>query len=238
MGFGIKLEVWGDYAAFNRPEMKVERVSYDVMTPSAARGILEAIYWKPEMRWVIDQIHVLSPIRFTQIRRNEISSKVPAGTVASAMQRGKGNLGISVEAHRQQRAALVLADVRYGIKAHMELTGKGQEGLSHPEAKHFEIFKRRAKKGQYFHHPYLGCREFPANFRLVENGEDFPAAPVELEGKRDLGFMLWDMVFERDRGGSILESSQGQRVSAAPRFFRAVLENGVLNVPGIQETRG
>ena len=157
MAYGIKLEVWGDLAAFNWPEMKVERVSYDVMTPSAARGILEAIYWKPQMRWIVNRIHVLQPIRFTHIRRNEIASKIPVKGktgVAAAMKSGRGNLGIAVEEDRQQRAAMVLRDVRYGIAASVEVAEQAPPALDpSPEAKHLATFKRRAGRGQYFHHP-------------------------------------------------------------------------------------
>lgn len=237
MAYGIKLEVWGDLAAFNRPEMKVERVSYDVMTPSAARGILEAIYWKPEMRWIVDEIHVLRPIRFTHVRRNEISSKIPVkgrGGVAAAMKSGRGTLGIVVDEDRQQRAATVLRDVRYGIAAHVEvLEGETQNGalLASSVAKHLEMFKRRASRGQYFHHPYLGVREFPAEFRLVE---EFPECPPELRGERDLGFILHDIEFLPDRKGEIIEAHRGSRLTAHPRFFRARMRDGVIQVPPLR----
>jgi len=237
MAYGIKLEVWGDLAAFNRPEMKVERVSYDVMTPSSARGILEAIYWRPQMRWVVHRIHVLEPIRFTHVRRNEISSKIPVkgkAGVAAAMKSGHGTLGVAVEEHRQQRAAMVLRDVRYGIAASIEVLEDAQSGANRsPEAKHLATFKRRAIRGQYFHHPYLGVREFPAHFRLVE---EFPECPPELRGNRDLGFMLHDIEFVTDPGGGIIESHRGERVTARPRFFRALLRNGIVRVPTIADT--
>ena len=233
MSYGVKLKVWGDYAAFNRPEMKVERVSYDVMTPSAARGILEAIYWKPEMKWVVDRIHVLNPIRFTHVRRNEISEKIPSGSVKTAMKNGKGNLGIAVEKHRQQRAAMILRDVSYGIEAHVDILDSG-DSAGPPEAKHLEMFKRRASKGQYFHHPYLGCREFPAEFELVE---EFPQCPEDLGGERDLGFTLHDIAFIPDDKGKVVESNQGKRLKAEPRFFRAVMKDGIIDVPPLQEAR-
>lgn len=235
MAFGIKIEVWGDYAAFNRPEMKVERVSYDVMTPSAARGIIEAIYWKPEMRWVVDAIHVLRPIRFTQIRRNEISEKIPvegASGARKAMKHGKGSLGLNVADFRQQRAAMILRDVRYGIEAHIELLSP-DDGPS-PEAKHLEMFKRRATRGQYFHHPYLGVREFPAEFRPVEAFED---PPHELLGERELGYMLNDIEFAPSKKGKVIEANQGRRVTATPRFFLAVMRDGVIRVPPLLEGR-
>jgi CRISPR-associated protein Cas5d len=240
MSYGIKLKTWGEYAAFNRPEMKVERVSYDAITPSAARGILEAIYWKPQMRWVIDRLHVLEPIRFTHIRRNEISSKIPVKGptgVEAAMRRGEASLGIAVEEQRQQRAAMVLREVRYGIEAHVEVldaTDPAGSTLEKPEAKHLEAFKRRAKKGQYFHHPYLGCREFPASFELAES---FPPCPEELRGERDLGFMLHDIVFVPDSKGKVVESNTGKTLRAEPRFFRAQMRDGVIQVPPIEDTR-
>jgi CRISPR-associated protein Cas5d len=241
MGYGIRLEVWGDYASFNRPEMKVERVSYDVMTPSAARGILEAIYWKPQFRWVIDRIRVLAPVRFTHVRRNEISEKISARNVGTAMRTGEGNLALAVEDHRQQRAAMILRDVRYGIEAHLEVldpTDRDGTVLAHPEAKHLETFRRRASRGQYFHHPYLGCREFPASFRLLGDDEPFPECPEELRGDRDLGFMLWDLVFHEDPEGKVVESHRGRRLRAEPRFFRARMVDGVIDVPPPGETRG
>ena len=235
MAYGIRLEVWGDFAAFNRPELKVERVSYDVMTPSAARGILEAIYWKPEMRWVVDAIHVLSPVRFTHLRRNGIQSKIPVkgGTgVEAAMRSGAGRLGVAVQEVRQQRAAMILRDVHYGIAAHVDVL-EGGEGAA-PEAKHLEMFKRRASRGQFFHHPYLGVREFPAFFRLVDG---FPSCPKELQGDKALGFMLLDMEYEEDEEGKVLESHSGRRLSATPRFFRADMTDGVVDVPPLHEGR-
>lgn len=241
MAYGVRLEVWGDYAAFNRPEMKVERVSYEVMTPSAARGILEAIYWKPQMRWGVDCIRVLAPIRFTHIRRNEVDSPIPAGNVEGAIRGSPVPLRMHVEEHRQQRAAMILRDVRFGIEAHVEvLDPAGSDGLiiDHPEAKHLEAFKRRAAKGQWFHHPYLGCREFPANVRLLADTEEFAEPPTELNGRRDLGFMLWDVTFVPDRKGEVVESNLGRRLRAVPRFFRATMDAGRIAVPRLEETRG
>jgi len=236
MSYGIKLKVWGEYASFNRPEMKVERVSYDVMTPSAARGILEAIYWKPEIRWVIDEIHVLKPIRFTHVRRNEIDCKIPvkgSTGVSVAMTSGEGNLGVVVEDHRQQRAAMILKDVCYGIAAHIEVLVE-EEGNPKTEAKHLDIFNRRAKNGQYFHHPYLGNREFPASFELVD---EFPKCPAELMMEKDLGFMLHDIAFKPDEKGNIIESHKGKRVTAEPRFFRALMKKGIVHVPPFETAR-
>jgi len=212
MPHGVKLLVSGDHACFTRPEMKAERVSYDVMTPSAARGILEAIHWKPAITWIIDAIHVLKPIRFHSLRRNEVGSKIPASKVKTAMNRGSlEGLQLLVDEDRQQRATTLLVDVAYVIEAHFELTAKA--GDEDNPGKHLDIFNRRARKGQCFHQPCLGTREFPARFELVEADVALPPA---IDDSRDLGFMLWDI----DHGGD-----------RSSMFFRARLEKGVLRVP-------
>ena len=214
MTYGIKLHVWGEYACFTRPEMKVERVSYDVMTPSAARGILEAIHWKPAICWVIDRIHVLKPIRFETLRRNELGGKVPAGSVRNAMKRGSTEgLCSFIEEDRQQRATTLLRDVAYIIEAHFELTDAA--GVGDTEAKHLSMFNRRAAKGQCFHRPYLGTREFAANFDLVDSTKPRPDLPPDQQN-RDLGWMLHDI----DYGNEM-----------TPYFFRAEIRNGVVEVP-------
>ncbi len=208
MSYGVKLKVWGDYACFTRPEMKVERVSYDVMTPSAARGVLEAIYWKPSIRWVVDRIHVLKEIRFDNIRRNELGSVLPIGSVNKAMKDGKSPVETFIEEDRQQRAAMVLKDVAYVIEAHFEFTGEEDNN----PAKHKEMFERRARQGQYFHHPYLGCREFSANFEIFEG--DNPATPFT--GEKDFGWLLHDIDFKNN-----MEAG----------FFRAIMKDGVIAIP-------
>lgn len=205
----ISLRVWGDYACFTRPEMKVERVSYDAMTPSAARGVLEAIYWKPQVRWVVQRIHVLNPIRFTNIRRNEVGCKIPTAGPSRVMKTGVGSLGLYVEEERQQRAATVLRDVAYLIEARFDLID-----ASDPAQKHIEMFKRRAEKGQCFHRPYLGCREFDCQFAWHEG--DPPVSAYADTGKLDLGYMLHNIDFDDNM---------------TPRFFRAVMQNGVIDVP-------
>ncbi len=213
MTYGIRLKVSGDYACFTRPEMKVERVSYDVMTPSAARGILEAIHWKPAIRWVVDAIHVLEPIRFQSIRRNEVGHKAPAGKIKSAMKRGDlAGLNLLVDEDRQQRAATVLVRPAYVIEAHFEMTEKA--GEEDNIGKHLDTFNRRAARGQCFHQPCLGVREFAAHFELL--APDAPLPPPFAES-RDLGFMLFDI----DHGAEGRPSL----------FFRARLENGVVKVP-------
>lgn len=212
----IRLHIWGDHACFTRPEMKAERVSYDVITPSAARGILEAIHWKPAIRWHIDRIHVLKPIRFQSIRRNEVGAKASASKASGAMKRGTTEgLGIIVDENRQQRASLVLTNVAYVIEAHFTMTAKA--GPQDKPAKHISMFNRRAEKGQCFHRPCMGTREFAAEFALIAEGAPLP--PCELaDDKRDadFGFMLHDIDFANGN---------------ASRFFRAEMKGGVIEVP-------
>lgn len=198
----LRLRVWGDNACFTRPEMKVERVSYDVMTPSAARGILEAILWKPAILWQVTQIDVLKPIRWESVRRNEV------GTTMSPRASG-----LYIEDQRQQRAGLFLRDVAYTIHAHFEMTERA--GSEDNVKKFEEMFLRRATKGQCFHRPYLGCREFAADFEPVS-----PDVVYEPIGEsRDLGFMFYDMEFSGEE--------------PMPMWFRARLEQGSLQVPPV-----
>ena len=213
----VRLEVWGDYACFTRPEMKVERVSYDVMTPSAARGILEAIFWHPGMKYVIDRIHVLSPIAFANIRRNEVKSKISASAVYEHMTGGGKDLYLNTSEDIQQRAAMVLQNVRYVIEAHFELV-PDKMGAGDNVGKFSEMLKRRIEKGQCYHRPYFGCREFPVQFQIWEE-KDIPTAyPNE---SRDLGFMLFDMDYRDPQ-------------NIRPMFFRAKLENGVLDLRNVE----
>lgn len=208
MSYGIKLHVWGDYACFTRPEMKVERVSYDVITPSAARGILEAVHWKPAIRWAVDRIHVLNPVRFENIRKNEVGAKISARNAKTAMTTGDlSDLHMLVDENRQQRATMALRNVAYVIEAHFEMTEKAGEDTP---AKHYDIFRRRAQKGQCFHRPALGLREFVADFDWVD---EVPRST--LTGRQDLGWMLYDIDFATDR---------------TPHFFRAEMVNGVIDV--------
>lgn len=209
MNRGVQVRVSGDYACFTRPEMKVERVSYDVMTPSAARGILEAIYWKPAISWVVRRIHVLKPIRFTNLRRNELGNKIALGTVKKVMA-GGGPLEVFIEDDRQQRAAMVLRDVDYLIEAEFEFVSDEDNN----PGKHLDTFNRRVAKGQCFHRPYLGCREFAAHFSPHQG----PAPISPLKGTQDLGWMLWDLDYRDPK-------------DIRPRFFRATLDDGVLEVP-------
>ena len=196
----FRLKVWGRNACFTRPEMKVERVSYDVMTPSAARGVLEAILWKPAIRWKVMQIDVLNPIKWESVRRNEV------GAVMSPRASG-----LFIEEQRQQRAGLFLRDVAYTIHAYFEKTDKA--GEEDTVIKFQEMFLRRAERGQCYHRPYLGCREFASEFEVFTNGKPLPE-PIPIS--QDLGWMLYDMDFTG--------------IEPIPRFFRASLDNGCMMI--------
>ena len=218
------IEVKGDYACFTRPEMKVERVSYDVITPSAARGIFEAIFWKPAIRWKVKKIEILNPIRWISVRRNEVGSIISPRSD-----------GIYIEDNRQQRAGLLLRDVRYRLHADLVfippghrsplltelpegfVTGDEKKDLKKDEnpGKYYAIFERRACNGQCFNQPYLGCREFSCSFRFVGTLE---GEPDPISETRDLGFMLYDLDFTNE-------------TDPQPAFFRAKLESGVIHVP-------
>ena len=275
----VCIEVWGDYACFTRPEMKVERVSYDVMTPSAARGILDSIYWHPGMRWCVDRIHVLNPIRFTNIRRNELDSVISARNARTVMERKEGSLYLATGEHIQQRATMLLKDVRYVIEAHFEITkkidgwsyarlwetvkAKGWDrkelvkrakmkqdiwdqidaedgipmtamsrlcetlgcsienvaefkpGTGLSEGKVHAITTRRLTKGENYHQSCFGNREFPA---YLQPCESIPPCHDELRGERDLGWMLLDMDYSNPQ-------------DIKPMFFRAVMKDGVIEVP-------
>ncbi len=217
MGYGIKIRVSGDYALFTRPEMKVERVSYDIITPSAARGIIQAIYWKPAIRWIIDKIHILKEIEFTNIRRNEVSEKA---SESEARRRMNGTttepMYLSATDNRQQRAALVLKNVDYIIEAHFEMTDKA--GTEDTVEKHYNIVLRRLRKGQHFHAPCLGTREFGAKVELIEDGVDLPKSPL---GNVELGWMLYDLDFSNSE-------------DIRPQFFKASLKNGVLDLTDLE----
>ena len=206
----IQLEVWGPYALFSRPELKVEKVSYDVPTPSAARGIVEAVYFHPGLRWHIDRIYVLNPISFTSIRRNEVLSKISARNVRQAAQGGRQELYLAAPQEIVQRSSLLLQDVHYVIEAHFEMTSKAAP--SDNPGKFQDIVTRRMEKGQCYTTPYLGCREFSASFRRWAGG------PIKtIHETIDLGLMLYDFDY-----------TDPQNIT--PTYFRAKLENGILNV--------
>lgn len=206
------LEISGDFACFTRPEMKVERVSYDVITPSAARAVFESVFWKPAVRWHVRRIEVLKPIRWINLRRNEVASVISTRNVQQAMAEGEGNLAIHVEDDRQQRAGLFLRDVAYRV--HADLDVRSDRNDPEPPQKFFAMFERRATAGQCVNQPYLGCREFAARFRLVT---DLSGEPSPLADTRDLGWMLHDLDFK--------DPSDPQ-----PTFFRAQMNAGVIEV--------
>jgi CRISPR-associated protein Cas5d len=212
------LELSGPWACFTRPEMKVERVSYDVMTPSAARACFEAILWKPAIRWHVRRIEVLKPIRWINLRRNEVASVISTRNVETAMKNGHGDLALYVEDDRQQRAGLFLRDVAYRVHADLEFLPARDPGESAP--KYHAMFERRANKGQCVNQPYLGTREFAAQFRLIA---DTAPEPPPIDDTRDLGFMLHDLDFSNT-------------ADPQPRFFRARMEQGVVQVPAWNST--
>lgn len=212
----IQLEVWGAYALFSRPELKVERVSYDVPTPSAARGIVEAVYYHPGLRWYIDRIHVLNPIRFVSIRRNEVTDKISGRNVRQAAQGGGQPLYLVTSQKIVQRSSL-LQDVHYVIEAHFEMTDKAAP--SDNPGKFQDIVTRRMERGQCFHTPYFGCREFPVSFRR------WPGGPIpSIDETRDLGLMLYDFDYS-------------DPAAITPTYFRARLEHGVLNTQNCEVFR-
>ncbi len=212
----IQLEVWGPYALFSRPEMHVERVSYDVPTPSAARGMVEAIYYHPGLQWHIRRIYVLNPIRFTNIRRNEVKGKILRDDVYNAIQGGKAPF-LATSQQIAQRAAMVLQDVHYVIEAEFTMTDRAAPGDN--PGKFQDIVTRRMAKGQCYHTPYFGCREFPAAFRAWQGG----AIPT-ISTSCDLGFMLYD-----------LDYSDPENIT--PTYFRAKLEHGVLDTQNCEVLR-
>ncbi len=219
------LEVAGDYACFTRPEMKVERVSYDVITPSAARAIFEAILWKPGVRWHVRRIEVLRPVRWISVRRNEVGAVASSRNALAAMNDGCGELALYIEDERQQRAGLFLRDVAYRLHADMEL--RSAEARDNP-GKYVQMFKRRAMHGQCVNQPYLGCREFAASFRLIDlvsDGDDYDVGDDEPRAQQDmdvdLGWMFYDLDFS-DHG------------NPKPQFFRAMLQRGVLDLSAIE----
>jgi CRISPR-associated protein Cas5d len=222
------LEVTGDYACFTRPEMKVERVSYDLITPSAARAVFESILWKPGLRWRIRRIEVLKPVRWISVRRNEVAAIASSRNALAAMNEGRGELALYIEDERQQRAGLFLRDVAYRLHADLEMLS--DEARGNP-GKYISMFERRAAQGQCVNQPYLGCREFAASFRpveLVSEGKEWRVAdgepPAWQEMSADLGWMLYDFDFN-------------DRASPTPQFFRANVQGGVLDLAGV-EVRG
>jgi CRISPR-associated protein Cas5d len=222
MGYGIKIKVWGDFACFTRPEFKVERVSYDVITPSAARAILECIYWKPAIRWVVDKITVLSVPIFGNVKMNEVKQKAkcPKGDFSKLDGEKFVMYTTSEDDNRVQRGMMFLKRPSYVIDAHFELTGVGEDSQTDEDSKkHYNIILRRAREGQFFKQPYFGLRDFSANVKLLE--DETPASP--LKGEVDLGFMLYDLKFKKDKNGKCLNDAE-------PIFYRPKMIDGVIDV--------
>lgn len=220
MGYGITIRVQGDYALFTRPEMKVERVSYDVITPSAARGLIEAIYWKPAIRWVIDKIYVMNEIQFTNIRRNEVSEKISTSEAERRMKGATAPFYLDIVSARQQRAAMILKNVDYVIEAHFELVPE-KAGPEETVEKHYNIVLRRLRKGQHYYAPYLGTREFNARVEFIED-KAIPISP--LVGVRDLGWMLYDLDFTDPQ-------------DIQPQFFKAIMQDGIIDLTRVEVKR-
>lgn len=235
MGYGFKIMIEGDYALFTRPEMKVERVSYDVPTVSAMEGLLKSIYWKPAIRFVVDKIIVFNPIKFANIRRNEVKSKVTLSAVRSQM-KGSGSAELYTAEERTQRASMVLKDVKYGVQFHFEMTGIKSEHDDESEEKHYNIMMRRLRNGQCFRQPCLGCREFSVKRIELVDEFDLSAVSPELKGDVDLGFMLYGMKF-KDGGKPINGDWDSPRFSddADAVYYRPHMVDGVIDVEKYRE---
>ncbi len=216
MGFGIEFTVKGELALFTRPEFGVERVSYDVPTPSALVGLISSIYWHPGIKYIIDEIRVYNPIKFMNIRRNEVSEKVKFSDVSKQMKGKTDDIAFYTKDNISQRASLLLKDVYYGVRAHFELTDEKEAEQS--EEKVYAILLRRLKKGQFFSQPFLGCREFPAKLEWVEK---LPESTLDYTA--DLGYMLYDLQYKKSADGRALDSAE-------PRFYRPHVENGIIDV--------
>ncbi|MCI1654702.1 MAG: type I-C CRISPR-associated protein Cas5c [Lachnospiraceae bacterium] len=241
----FKILISGDKACFTRPEMKAERVSYDVPTPGAIEGLLKSVYWKPAIRYMIDKIIIFNPIEFMSVRRNEVKSKIAYNKMKKQMLESKVDMDnivtdprVYVDKERTQRASLILKNVKYGIEFHMEQTGiqcEREKKECNPQVKHEQEFQRRCEKGQWFRMPCLGCSEFPADIKLVE---DFELSEVSKEnmGEHDLGFMLYKVVF-KDKGHPIKNDWNNKMFSdeAESVFYRPKMIDGIIDV---QQYRG
>jgi len=220
LGYGVKILVEGDYALFTRPELKVERYSYEFITPSAARGILESIYWKPQIKWRINKIHVLKKPEFTTILRNEVDRKISDSDVRKLMEKSSSAKGyIDTTKSIQQRSSTVLKNVKYVIEADFIMTGINSKEGDTPE-KHYNVILRRLRNGQYFHKSYLGTREFPAKVTLLE-GE---CPKSELTGEQDYGLMLFDIDYT-------------DKKNIVPVFFRAKMVDGIIDLTNVEIMR-
>ncbi|GHV34669.1 type I-C CRISPR-associated protein Cas5 [Synergistales bacterium] len=222
LSYGVKLLVYGERACFTRPEMKAERYSYDVITPSAARGIVEAVYWHHGIEWVVDKITVLNEVRFASILRNELPDKIKMGNIKQAMKGDSVDLHQNMSRGHQQRLTVMLRDVSYIIDAHFNLNPE-KINPTDTEGKVLDIFNINARRGRCYHQPWLGCREFSAHFRLIEEGETLPRSFYSDVPVRDLGRMLWDMKYE-------VINEATKHYKHTPIFFEAKMRYGVINV--------
>lgn len=238
MSYGFRVIIEGDYACFTRPEMKVERVSYEVPTPGALEGLLKSVYWKPAIRYVIDKIVVFQPIEFANIRRNEVKDKVLLSTMKSKMNGKEGDPCIYADESRSQRASMVLKNVKYGVEFHFELTGIKSDNESDGENKHYNIIKRRLENGQWFRTPCLGCSEFPVKrIELVEAfDEDLISDRINEMGDVDLGYMCYKVKFE-DGGNPINDDWDNPKFSdrATTVYYRPHMVKGVIDVKKYRE---
>lgn len=238
MGYGFKIIAEGDYACFTRPEMKLERVSYDVPPPGALEGMLKSVYWKPAIRYYIDKIIVYNPIDFINVRRNEVKEKISYREVKNQMNGNGGDPCIYTSEQRSQRAAMILKNVKYGIAFHFEMTGLKSDREDENEEKHCNIINRRLKNGQYFRKPCFGCAEFPV--RKITLVDDFDMSEISCEiiemGDVDFGFMNYHVSFA-DNGIPINNDWENPKFSdkASTLYYRPHMVNGVIDVSKYRE---
>lgn len=228
MSYGIKVEMWGPYALFTRPELSVERVSYPVITPSAARGVIESVYWHPGLRYRIDRIHVLNPIQYTNLRRNEVKSKALGSAMRTAATKDGSLPYIDAKSDIQQRASVMLRDVRYVVEAHFDMTEEAK-----PEdnpGKFMDILRRRLRKGQAYSAPYFGTRECACNVREWTGTDDELKGYYAQEEIQDFGLMLFDMDYSKI-------DKRGIPQDITPMFYHAVMRHGVIEVAGSEVFR-
>ena len=236
MAYGFSIIVSGPWACFTRPEMKVERVSYDVPTPGALVGLIKGVYWKPAIEYVIDKIVVCNPIRFVNIRRNEVKDKVKGFAIKDLMNGKQADPTIYAADSRTQKASMILRDVKYGIQFHFQMTGLRSDKSDESPEKHFSMLKRRLERGQYFRKPCLGCSEFPVKDMAIVDDLQSLEISSENKGDIDLGYMLYGMKFKN--GGHPVNDDWEHPVfsdKADPVFYRPHMVDGVIDVAKYRE---
>ncbi|MDO5564774.1 MAG: type I-C CRISPR-associated protein Cas5c [Eubacteriales bacterium] len=230
MSYGFKIMIEGDYACFTRPEMKAERVSYDVPTPCALEGLLKSVYWKPAIRYVIDKIIIFNPINFTNIRKNEIKTKLKINKVKDMISGKKKDISIYADEERTQKVSTILKNVKYGVEFHFEMTGISSENEDEKEEKHYNIIKRRLEKGQQFRTPCLGLREFPVKKIELVNDFDLSLIDDKIKSKEiDLGYMSYRINFCEDKLDKVWEKSIFSD-KAKTEYYRPKVVQGVIDV--------